>query len=326
MKKNILYVCMACLALSFTACSDDPNDAVEKHVYGETESPYLRIDASANIACTAEFRKGHIEQKQINLKDYAETFQTKLGMTVDDLMTAVNNGSVVFYNINATKTVWDKTAPNAGKMAWSYDKNGKISTENAVATVSLDTANKTINVDVPENSAAGVSITENLGFAINNGKDYDDYVRFNLSISVTDPGLIMPTITIPEGDYNSFEIEFSKYAHAIETCMGMTVKEFNEMVQDTDNDIALYMVETDGKWDTESKYTANGLGYWLDVNGKVVGWGDTCQTFVETHDGTVGIGRYPGIASGTTCKLHFVYASKTDASKFVEFIVNVTFA
>ena len=249
-----------------------------------------------------------------------------LGMTVDDLMTAVNNGSVVFYNINATKTVWDKTAPNAGKMAWSYDKNGKISTENAVATVSLDTANKTINVDVPENSAAGVSITENLGFAINNGKDYDDYVRFNLSISVTDPGLIMPTITIPEGDYNSFEIEFSKYAHAIETCMGMTVKEFNEMVQDTDNDIALYMVETDGKWDTESKYTANGLGYWLDVNGKVVGWGDTCQTFVETHDGNVGIGRYPGIASGTTCKLHFVYASKTDASKFVEFIVNVTFA
>lgn len=115
MKKNILYVCMACLALSFTACSDDPNDAVEKHVYGETESPYLRVDASANIACTAEFRKGHIEQKQINLKDYAETIQTKLGMTVDDLMTAVNNGSVVFYNINATKTVWDKTAPNAGK-------------------------------------------------------------------------------------------------------------------------------------------------------------------------------------------------------------------
>lgn len=48
MKKNILYVCMACLALSFTACSDDPNDAVEKHVYTESESPYLRIDASAS--------------------------------------------------------------------------------------------------------------------------------------------------------------------------------------------------------------------------------------------------------------------------------------
>ncbi len=29
MKKNILYVCIS-LALSFTACSDDPNDAVER--------------------------------------------------------------------------------------------------------------------------------------------------------------------------------------------------------------------------------------------------------------------------------------------------------
>ena len=75
MKKNILYVCMACLALSFTACSDDPNDAVEKHVYTESEAPYLRIDASANITYNAEFREGHIAPISISLKNYAEKIQ-----------------------------------------------------------------------------------------------------------------------------------------------------------------------------------------------------------------------------------------------------------
>ena len=114
MKKNILYVCMACLALSFTACSDDPNDAVEKHVYTESEAPYLRIDASANITYNAEFREGHIAPISISLKNYAEKIQEKLGMTVDDMLAAVDNGRVVFYNINTAKTVWDKTAPTVG--------------------------------------------------------------------------------------------------------------------------------------------------------------------------------------------------------------------
>lgn len=47
--------------------------------------------------------------------------------------------------------------------------------------------------------------------------------------------------------------------------------------------------------------------------------------FVETHDGTVGIGRYPKIASGSTSKVHFVYASKTDVSKFMEFVITANY-
>ena len=49
MKKNILYIAMACIALGFTACSDDPEDAVSKHVYGPDEAPYLRADANATL-------------------------------------------------------------------------------------------------------------------------------------------------------------------------------------------------------------------------------------------------------------------------------------
>jgi hypothetical protein len=46
-------------------------------VYGPDEAPYLRTDASATIAYSAEFRKGHVAPKTIYLKDYAEQIQTK---------------------------------------------------------------------------------------------------------------------------------------------------------------------------------------------------------------------------------------------------------
>ena len=46
MKKIFLYTMLACMAVSFGSCSDDPMDATEKHVYGENENPYLRTDAS----------------------------------------------------------------------------------------------------------------------------------------------------------------------------------------------------------------------------------------------------------------------------------------
>ena len=89
MKKNILYIAMACLALGFSSCSTDPEDAVSKHVYGPDEAPYLRADANATIAVNAEFRKGHVSPKTIYLKDYAEQIQTKMKMTVDDMLAGI---------------------------------------------------------------------------------------------------------------------------------------------------------------------------------------------------------------------------------------------
>lgn len=325
MKKNILYIALACFALGFTSCSDDPDDACDKHVYSEDETPYLRVDADATISKTIEFRKGRVAPQAINLKDYAETIQTKLGITVDDMLTGLETGKVVFYNINSSRAAWNKIAPTKGTTGWYYNNAGGVTTEtDGVASVEIDKTNKCLIVDAPEDAAAGISFSVNVGFAINNGKDYDQYVRFSIAISVTDPGLIMPTITIPTGDYSSFEIAFKDYTKAIEACMGMTVDEFNTTVQDTGNDIAMYMVNDDGTWDTTSSYTAGGIGFWCDGTGKVMGWGASCVYFVETHDGTVGIGRYPGIASGSQYKIHFVYASKSDPSKFVEFVVMAT--
>ncbi len=337
MKKNILYVCMACLALSFTACSDDPNDAVEKHVYTESEAPYLRIDASANITYNAEFREGHIAPISISLKNYAEKIQEKLGMTVDDMLAAVDNGSVVFYNINTAKTVWDKTAPTVGTSGWGYDvdgnfakdKDGNYDASKVVASVELDKANKAIVVKVPETTKAGLSIIENVGFAINNGRDYDDYVRFNIPISVTNPGLVIAAIDVATAEYDPTSIDLSKSKDAIEKCMGISYSEFLKDLKDPEGPIAMYMVDNEtGKWDVTSEYTATGIGYWVDGKSHVCVWNADGFSFYIEADGTagsIGIGHAPGIASKTKQELNFVFAMKDDPqNKFIQFKVTAT--
>ncbi len=331
---NRIIYAMAAIALTtgFTACNDeDPMDAVSKHVYGEDESPYLRTDASATITYAADFRKGHIAAKSISLKDYASTIQTKLGMTVDDLLAGVADGSVVFYNINTSRGVWNKTAYNISN-GWSYSADGAISTGNQAGTITLDAANKAIVVNVPDDSAAGVSFATNVGFAINNGSNYDNYVRFTINFAVTDPGTVIKNVSIPTGSYSSTPINFtdSDVSAAIEACFGITVSEFNKTVQDKDGEIELCMADDEGNWiyyyDDEGNkgYSANGIGFWCDANGKPRSWGSGCVFFAETFDGGINIGRYEDIASGTVCKFHFVYFSKSDNSKFVEFVVTAT--
>lgn len=326
MKKNIIYIVMACTLTGFSACSGDYEDASQKHVYTESESPYLRTDAEATVPLTAEFRKGHVTAVTVNLDDYAELIRSKLGMSVDEMVAGVGTGKVVFYNINANRGVWDKTAPTKGSAGWYYDKSGIVtSADGQAGSVELHADSKTVELLVPAQSAAGVTFAVNVGFAVNNGQDYDRYIRFNIQFLVSDPSLATPIFTIPSGDYASFEIPFADYQEAIETCMGMTLKEFNAAVQSTDGDIALYMVDESGRWLTDKAYTANGLGYWCDGNGTPRGWGDGCVYYVETHDGTVGVGRYPGIASGTQKTVHFVYASKSDTTRYFEFVCTATF-
>ncbi len=326
---NKIFYAMAALALTtgFTACNEeDPMDAVSKHVYGEDEAPYLRTDVDATINVTSEFRKGHVAAKSYSLKDYAATIQSKLGMTVDDMLAGVADGSIVFYNINTSRGCWNKAAQNVTN-GWGYDAAGLLADKDQAGTVTLDAANKALVVNVPEESAAGVSFSVNVGFAIDNGSNYDKYVRFSISFAVTDPGTIIKAISIASADYSATGIEFASkdVAAAIEACFGITASELNKTVQDAEGDIALYMLDADGNWITGKDYTANGIGYWCDGEGNPMSWGEGCVYFVETYDGGVNVGRYPGVTSGSVYKVHFVYASKTDSSKFVEFVVTATF-
>lgn len=324
MKKNILYMMITIILLLCGACSDLPEDASEKHVYKPNENVYLRADAKANIPLKLEFRKGKITPKVIKLKDYAKQIQSNIGMTIDDMIIGLEHDKVVFYNISASKGVWDKVAPNNGLTGWLYNISGNVSDSAQVASVRLDKEKKTLVIEMPENSEAGVSLTVNIGFAVNNDRDYDKYIRFIMDIAVSDPGTILRDVSIPQGDYNAYELNFSSIKNVVESCFGITVIEFNKALQDVDGDIAMYVVSDDGVWDKTSNYTANGIGYWCTASGGVTKYGDNCAFYLETHDGAVGIGRYVKQESGTKFKAHFVYVSKSDPSKFMEFVLNVT--
>ena len=201
-----------------------------------------------------------------------------------------------------------------------------------MASIELDKAAKALVLNVPEGSAAGLSMAANVGFAVVNGKDYDQYVRFTVNFSITDPGTIIQDITIPAGDYASYEFDLTSIENAINACFGMTSADFIATIASTENDIAMYLADDNGNWDTTSGYTAGGIGLWVDVDHKVCNWSGNGYAagnfyYIETHadDKTVGIGRAPGVPSGTKAKVHFVYASKSDATRFIEFVLNATF-
>ena len=78
--------------------------------------------------------------------------------------------------------------------------------------------------------------------SINNGANFDDYVRFAFDVTVTDPGRIVVANTISAGDYSAFSIEFADYQEVIESCLGLTLSEFITACKEPGGPIALYMV------------------------------------------------------------------------------------
>lgn len=151
MKKNFIYALIACFTLSLAACSTDPEDATSKHVYGENENPYLKTNADAVVSTKAEFPISRLEAKTVKLTDYAEKFHTYLGMTVDETLAALSNGSVVFYPINISKNCWNRTAPTKGTNGWYYNTAGGVcDAASGIASIELDATKKELVLNVLE--------------------------------------------------------------------------------------------------------------------------------------------------------------------------------
>ena len=332
MKNKLIYTLICCIFFSFfIACEDDIEDATSKHVYGEDESPYLRTDADATVASSFGFEVGRFEDQTIKLTDYADKFQEKMGMTVDEVVGGLENGSVVFYNINVTKRNWDKTPMTKGATGWYYNSAGGITTaEDAeqLATLDFDVTTKTLNISLENDASAGTEFAINVGFAVN-GTDYDNYVRFAINISVTDPSLIITSVSVPDGDYASYSINLADYADVIEYNMGVGVDDFlaNLDVNEGGN-IHMYSVNVvTGEWDETSTYTANPPGYWLNASGEVCSWGESGFSLygeMDLANKLLNIGRAPALATGSTYKIGIGYRDTTDESKFFRFIINVT--
>lgn len=330
MNKNILAACLGCCLLIFTACNDSIEDASIKHVYSENENPYLKVDNDATITSQLEFAVGHFEAKTIKLTDYEQTFKNNMGMTVDQVIAGLQNGTVVFHNINTTKGSWNKTARTKGTTGWYYNTAGGVCAETdstQTASLDIDTNAKTLIVNINNNAKAGTLVTFNVGFAVN-GPDYDNYVRFENKIKVTDPSIIMTSISIPAGDYNSYAIDFNDYASVIQICMGMTVKDFLASIDsDGARNPHMYMVSSSGVWDTTSAYTANKPGYWITDKGVVCNWGAAGFTmYAETNikDEKLYIGRAPAIAAGKEFTISIGYRDTKNEKYFFRFIITAT--
>ena len=326
MKKNILYVLLGGLLLSLAACSENWEDATSKHVYGENENPYLRADAEATVTKKIQFGAG--QTQIINLSDYAELFQVKLGMTLDEAIAGISSGKVVFHGINAARNAWDKTAPNKGMTGWYFDEMGNISTQtNANFTVELNVSNKTLVVSALENVMVGSSVSINVGFAIN-GTDFDQYVRILSEIAIVDVPVEV-SINIPDGEYSAASIAFNDYAGKIQERFGMTVAEFCEGLDgDGEGDIHMYSVNLESlKWDEESSYTANAPGYWMMKDGTVTNWGTAGYSlFAECSisDKTLNISRSATPVAGDKYTISIGFRDKTNKANLLRFVINIT--
>ena len=337
MKRNLIYIIITCFTFLFTACDDLIEDATSKHIYGEDEYPYLRVDEDATVTTDLEFAKGFIEPQVINLNNYADVFQENMNMTVDQVMSGLDNGTVVFDNINITRNIWTKAEKTNNSSGWYYNSAGGVSSADnpsQTASIELDKANKSLIVDMNEEVRAGVTLSFNVGFALV-GPDYDEYVRFAFNLSVTDPTVIILSVNIPEGDYVNTGISFADYADNIQTTMGMSVTEFfanldynGDTGEPTEGTIHMYVVDNETEeWDETSSYTAERPGYWINNNGEVCNWNDegfSLYANTKNADQVLYVGRAPALAAGTTFTFSVGYRNTESPENYFRFIITAT--
>lgn len=334
MKKNILLAFCCCSLLAFTACSDDYNDATSKHVYGENENPYLRIDTEAQISAAGDLEVNGEHSYTVKLSDYAAKFEEKMGMSVDAVVDGLSTGETVFYPINTTRNQWMKTAYNKDNAGWYFNSANQPCTqddENCKASVVLDKTNKELVFELTEGGiAAGTVLALEVGFA-KNGPNYDNYVRFTLNASVTDPTVAVATVELPNTNYTSDDILLTSIEENIAAVFEMTLEEF--ITAFDEGTVKFYAADpTTGVWDTESAYTGEApAGYWFDEAGKVCAYpGVVCANFKPDSDevskSCVKLCCMPETAVGKQYNCSFGFIDTTDATKFFRFVVtcNIT--
>lgn len=200
MKYHLIYALISCFMLTFSACDDNIEDATSKHVYGEDESPYLKVNANAVITKDIVFTAGNITPQTIKLSDYTDKFEKNMNMTVDQVLNGLKDGSVVFYNINTARNIWNKAKMTKGTTGWYYNSAGgvcSVDDPTQTASMDIDTQAKTLIVNANEKAADKTALTFNAGFAVK-GPDYDKYVRFTFNVSIKNPSAILTSTSTPK--------------------------------------------------------------------------------------------------------------------------------
>jgi hypothetical protein len=239
-------------------------------------------------------------------------------MTVDELISNISSGKVEVWPINPNRNVWNRVEGNAGsRYSWYVNSSSNVCEANDATlfgTLSLDLSARSIDFAV-SNDALGQS-TPQLGFLVADSQ-YKQYVRFAVGVTAVPPSVVYTQLLIPEGDYSAGEIYTEDIAKNIEYVFGMTPQEFEDAYND--GVIGMYMISHSNSqfvWDGTS--TANNGGYWVDSSGEILSWGDGCAYYIEPwfsdEEHSIGIGRYPGMASGTVYEVWFGFALVKDHS------------
>ncbi len=341
MKKLYIYVVAAILSFVGVSCnSDEPADATSKHEYAEGEAPYLRTNAAATITEYKVFNVPTIDEPHyIYLKDYASYFHKNLDMTVDEVMTALESGEVVMYNINTSRQRWDLTIPNNGEYGWYYTVGGQVATEDAPVAFSseFDRENKRIILHAVNNPTAGIVTNLDMGFAKVNGKNFDDYVRFLIQIEIKDPSIVEIAGIVPTGDWSAWNLKFASIDAELQAALGLTAKEFmvlwNQCEQNGDSrdtdPIQIFLLNNGERVVDESGKrpvtTTNWMGWWLDSDQNIVNYGASSWIYLEGSEASFNFGRHPNVPSGETAVILVDFALTEDLNKHITFRVSLTF-
>jgi hypothetical protein len=288
MKKIFIFAMMAVLAMgALTSCEDDYADATSPHEYSESENPPLKgSDATNLVSSSVKMRQAEAgrEVSTINLADYADQIQQTLGISLDEAINGLSDGSVRFLPVNPNRRQWDKTPANAGDNTWALSAGGVVTDEaSASAIMQFIPSSKQVQIKLTSNAAAGI-IPVTFGLVKTDDSAYSKNIRIQSLVTVMDASVADVAVTIPKGDYASNTFKFSDIAKNIEFAFGETNLYNIAKGLDTDNDVYdVYIMNADGTLSGgPGKYTANGAGYWLDQKMNIVSWGkDDFALFIE---------------------------------------------
>ncbi|MBQ8520270.1 MAG: DUF4859 domain-containing protein [Bacteroides sp.] len=344
MKKILLNIMMFCAAVGFTtSCSNDYEDASSVHVYGEDENPPLKgSDANMPSAgLTMAQAEAGLQIESIKLSDYEATISQQLGMSLDEAIAALDNGSVRFLLANPARRIWDKTEANAGENKWALSASGIITDqEKAAVIVEFVPSTKEIKFQLTSNAVAGI-IPVVAGFVKTDDSAYSTNFRCQSLITVTDASVVNVDVLVPKGDYACGYVAFADYAKNIDFAFGVTPYDLTVGIDTADPLYDAYLMDASGNlYGGPDSYTANGAGYWMTQAAEITTWGtEGFAIFIEpdiwdweaenyyTDGGYLALGRLSSDtpASGSVVKLNYVLKSKKDTNKTLTFMFTITF-
>ena len=338
MKKIYIYgLLAACSLVILPSCEKDYEESSSIHFYGENENPPLKGSDADNANTALSIKQGDTNPYVINLNDYAENIEANLGMTLDEAIAGLGNGSVRFLPVNPNRRTWDKAPANAGDNSWAFSASGVVTDpDNASVIMKFDPMAKTVSYSLTE--AANGIIPVTCGFVKTDDSSYSVNFRLRNLVTVLDRSMINVEGVVPAGDYMAYAIELDNYADAIDYVFGAGSSQTFAAGLDADTYVIIPL-DNNGNMlacTPPDDYTAGGGGYWMDSNNEICQWGkDNMQYFIERNiwddngvvlgAGTINVGRAPGWDSGTKVEMSFIIANAKNTKMCITMICDLTF-